>query len=583
MNTLLVAINAKYIHSNLAIYSLSAYAKSKGHNVQFSEYTINQQLDTIIRDIYSKKPDIIGFSCYIWNIEYITKIVPEISKLLPNCLITLGGPEVSYNVDEVFTRIPDAHAIIMGEGEITFTNVLDIYKDKSAYSVSDIVSVPGLAINNPRTINTVNTYIDMNELPFPYEDIRSLNNRVIYYESSRGCPYNCSYCLSSVDKRVRFRSLDLVMKELQFFIDNKVPQVKFVDRTFNCNRTRTAAIWQYILDNDNDITNFHFEISADIITPEEIELLSKMRPGLVQLEIGVQTTNPDTLAAINRKVDFSVLADIVGKIHAPGNVHQHLDLIAGLPFEDYSSFANSFNDVFSLKPQQLQLGFLKVLSGSHMYNTAKEMNIQYTNYPPYEVISTPWLSYEDIQKLKCVEEMVETYYNSGQFSATITYIMRFFKSPFACFEYLGEYFMNNGLTDIGHSRIRRYEILLEAMSTIPASSGINIDIIKETMCYDLFLRENLKNRPDFLPDNTEYKKRIHSLYLDEERIRNILPNYSSYTTKQIERMTTTEHFTVDMSVLISTGDVICKDNYVLFDYMLIDKVTGSAGTITVQC
>ena len=602
MNTLLVAINAKYIHSNLAIYSLSAYAKSKGHKVEYSEYTINQHLDVIIRDIYSKKPDIIGFSCYIWNIEYVSKIIPEIKKLLPNCIITLGGPEVSYNTDDVFIRIPDAHAIVMGEGEITFSNILDIYKDKSTYLIDDILSVPGLAINNPRITNTVDNYIDMDELPFPYEDISELNHRVIYYESSRGCPYRCSYCLSSIDKRVRFRSLDLVKNELQFFIDNKVPQVKFVDRTFNCNRARTAAIWQYIMENDNGVTNFHFEISADIITPDEIKLLSKMRPGLVQLEIGVQTTNLDTLDAIHRKVDFNILADIVTKIHAPGNVHQHLDLIAGLPYEDYASFANSFNDVFSLKPQQLQLGFLKVLSGSHMYDTAKKMNIQYTNYPPYEVISTPWLSYDDIQRLKGVEEMVETYYNSGQFSSTLAYIIRFFKSPFACFEYLAKYFTDKGIMDIGHSRIKRYEILLDAMTSMitakdslndftatsikefaNASLTVNIDIIKETMCYDLYLRENLKNRPDFLPDNSEYKKRIHSLYLDEERIRNILPNYSSYTTKQIERMTNTEHFTVDIAALLSTGNIIFKDNYVLFDYLYTDKVTDSAATITVQC
>lgn len=596
MNTLLVAINAKYIHSNLAVYSLSAYAKSKKHQVNIKEYTINQQLDVIIRDIYMEKPDVIGFSCYIWNIEYVTKIVPEIKKLLPNCLITLGGPEVSYDIDKVFARLPDADVVIMGEGEIIFTNILDTLKDKTVHGTDELLSLPGLAINSPRTINPLNTYLNMDELPFPYENINDFSNKVIYYESSRGCPYSCSYCLSSVDKRVRFRSLDLVKRELKFFIDAKVPQVKFVDRTFNCNKTRTAAIWQFILDNDNGITNFHFEISADLITPEEIELLSKMRPGLVQLEIGVQTTNPDTLDAIHRKVDFNTLAKIVTKIHSFGNVHQHLDLIAGLPFEDYVSFSHSFNDVYRLKPEQLQLGFLKILSGSHMYHTAMEMNIKYTNYPPYEVISTPWLSYEDIQRLKGIEEMVEIYYNSGQFSATIAYIMRFFENPFACFDYLAKYFKDKCLTDIGHSRIKRYEILLDAMTALKCIANkssdtgfasnetfeINIDLLKETLCYDLYLRENLKNRPEFLPDNGEYKKRIHSLYLDEEQIRNILPNYSSYTTKQIERMTATEHFTIDMAVLISKGDVVYKDNYVLFDYLNINKVTNSAQTMTIE-
>lgn len=592
MNTLLVAINAKYIHSNLAVYSLSAYAEQKGHPVTIKEYTINQSLDTIIRDIYMEKPDVIGFSCYIWNIEYVTKIVPELRKLLPNCLITLGGPEVSYDIDNVFTRVPDTDIIIMGEGELTFTNMLDALKGTSDFRNQNLTSISGLAINKPRTINMVDTYLNMDHLPFPYKNIHDFNNKVIYYESSRGCPYNCSYCLSSVDKRVRFRSLELVKNELKFFIDAKVPQVKFVDRTFNCSPKRTAAIWQFILENDNRITNFHFEISADIITPSEIELLSKMRPGLVQLEIGVQTTNPTTLEAIHRKVNFDTLSENVTKIHNFGNVHQHLDLIAGLPYENYLSFSHSFNDVYGLKPEQLQLGFLKILSGSHMHHTAMEMDIKYTNYPPYEVISTPWLSYEEIQKLKGIEEMVEMYYNSGQFGATIAYIMRFFENPFACFDYLASYYENMGLTDIGHSRIKRYEILLDAMeafSIVVSDKGnsndntldFNINLLKETLCYDLYLRENLKNRPEFLPDNTEYKKGIHSLYLDEERIRNILPNYSSYTTKQIERMTATEHFTIDMSALITKGEVVYKENYVLFDYLSINKVTNSAHAITI--
>ncbi|MBQ3061837.1 MAG: B12-binding domain-containing radical SAM protein [Lachnospiraceae bacterium] len=582
MNTLLVAINSKYIHSNLAVYSLSAYAKSKGHTVNIKEYTINQQPDAIIRDIYSQKPDLIGFSCYIWNIEYVIKIVPEIKKILPNCIIIIGGPEVSFETDKYFEKLPDVDVIIIGEGEITFANILDTLSNKPIFKTSDLLSIQGIAINNPRTTNTLNTYLNMDELPFPYENVSDFRNKVIYYESSRGCPYSCSYCLSSVDKRVRFRNLELVKKELLTFINAKVAQVKFVDRTFNCNRERTAAIWQFILDNDNGITNFHFEISADIITPEEINLLSKMRPGLVQLEIGVQTTNTDTLNAIYRNVDFKVLSDVVTKINRLGNVHQHLDLIAGLPYEDYSSFSNSFNDVYALKPEQLQLGFLKILSGSNMQHTASKMNIQYTNYPPYEVISTPWISYEDIQKLKGIEEMVEMYYNSGQFNATIAYIIRYFDNPFAFYGFLANYFANNDLTDIGHSRIKRYSILLDAITSLDKSLGIDIDLLKETLCYDLYLRENLKSRPEFLPDNIHYKKKIHSLYLDEERIRKILPDYSSYTTKQIERLTTIQHFSIDMSALISSGDVVYKENYVLFDYLIINKVTHSAKTITVQ-
>ena len=577
MNTLLVAINSKYIHSNLAVYSISAYAKSKGYDISLSEYTINQPVETIIKDIYRQKPDLLGFSCYIWNIEYVTKIIPEIRKLLPNCHISLGGPEVSYDPNQTFKSIPDIDTIIMGEGEIVFSSLINHLENNT-----DLTTLQGLAINSLGIINPPSDYIDMNQLPFPYSDISLMENRIIYYESSRGCPYNCSYCLSCVDKRVRYRDINLVKDELKFFIDAKVPQVKFVDRTFNCNRERTLAIWQFIKDNDNAVTNFHFEISADILSDDEICLLEQMRPGLVQLEIGVQTTNPDTLNAIHRKTDFIKLSNVVNKVHKLGTVHQHLDLIAGLPFEDYTSFANSFNDVYALKPEQLQLGFLKVLKGSHMWETAKEMNIRYTNYPPYEVISTPWLSYEDIQKLKGIEEMVETYYNSSQFNASISLISHLFDTPFAMYEYLSNYYESQGLMDIGHSRIKRYEVLLDAIKALDNVTEKDIFLLRETLCYDLYLRENLKNRPTFLNDETEYKKRIHSLYLDEERIRNVLPSYKEYTTKQIERMTNTKHFSLDINHLLETGEITLKDNYVLFDYLSIDPVHNCVRTIDVS-
>lgn len=577
MNTLLVAINSKYIHSNLAVYSISAYAKSKGYDISLSEYTINQSVETIIKDIYRQKPDLLGFSCYIWNIEYVTKIIPEIRKLLPNCHISLGGPEVSYDPNQTFKSIPDIDTIIMGEGEIVFSSLINHLENNT-----DLTTLQGLAINSLGIINPPSDYIDMNQLPFPYSDISLMENRIIYYESSRGCPYNCSYCLSCVDKRVRYRDINLVKDELKFFIDAKVPQVKFVDRTFNCNRERTLAIWQFIKDNDNAVTNFHFEISADILSDDEICLLEQMRPGLVQLEIGVQTTNPDTLNAIHRKTDFIKLSNVVNKVHKLGTVHQHLDLIAGLPFEDYTSFANSFNDVYALKPEQLQLGFLKVLKGSHMWETAKEMNIRYTNYPPYEVISTPWLSYEDIQKLKGIEEMVETYYNSSQFNASISLISHLFDTPFAMYEYLSNYYESQGLMDIGHSRIKRYEVLLDAIKALDNVTEKDIFLLRETLCYDLYLRENLKNRPTFLNDETEYKKRIHSLYLDEERIRNVLPSYKEYTTKQIERMTNTKHFSLEINHLLETGEITLKDNYVLFDYLSIDPVHNCVRTIDVS-
>ena len=573
MKTLLVAINAKYIHSNLAIYSLRAYASKQGHEVDIAEYTINQQIDSILRDIYERKPELVGFSCYIWNIEYVKKIVIELKKILPSCRIWLGGPEVSYDCEEVVKQLPVIDGIIIGEGEITFSNLIEAIKEDKG--ISDISGIAWVN-KEDRSVRIIppQGYVDMDSLPFPYRDLKEMDNRIIYYESSRGCPYSCSYCLSSVDKKVRYRDLKLVKKELGVFIKAKVPQVKFVDRTFNCNRERTLAIWKYILKNDNGITNFHFEISADIITDEEIKLLKKMRPGLVQLEIGVQTTNEKTLKEIRRYTDFDKLSGIVNKIKEAENVHQHLDLIAGLPYEDYESFAKSFNDVYSLEPQQLQLGFLKVLKGSNMQEVAIRENIQYTEYPPYEVLSTPWLSFEDVLKLKGVEEMVEVYYNSGQFTATLAYISRFFTTPFEMFEYLAQYYKDNNLQDIGHSRIRRYEVLLDAIED-------KYSILKEVLTYDLYLRENLKSRPQFLTDISEYKEAIHSFYLDEDNVREALPGYDMYNTKQIERMTNVEYFSIDVDELIKTGEIVHKDKFILFDYANVNKVNQAAMTIDV--
>lgn len=577
MNTLLVAINAKYIHSNLAVYSLKAYAQSKGNSVEIAEYTINQQTDSIISDIYKKKPTLLGFSCYIWNIEYVKIIGREIKKLLPACHIFLGGPQVSYETSDTLKDYLWADGIMLGEGEISFNSLIEYISSNS--SISDM-QIPGILVSGSKEFIPVKDCIDMDMLPFPYEDISSFSNRIIYYESSRGCPYSCSYCLSGVDKQVRYRSLSLVTKELQFFIDMKVPQVKFVDRTFNCNRKRTFAIWSYILEHDNGITNFHFEISADIITDEEIALLSKMRPGLVQLEIGVQTCNLDTLNAIRRHTDLHNLSNTVAKINAGHNIHQHLDLIAGLPYEDYISFGNSFNRVFNMQPQQLQLGFLKVLKGSHMYEMANEYNIMYTDCPPFEVLSTPWLSYDDVLRLKAIEEMVEVYYNSGQFSASLSYILRFFTTPFSMFEYLANYYEANNLKDIGHSRFKRYEILLDAMSSLTEDNK-DLSVLKEVLRYDMYLRENLKNRPAFIGTEKERKSQIHKLYLNEELLRRILPEYGEYTTKQIERMTNTEFFTINISKLLNDGDIVYEDNYLLFDYLCVDPVTGSAKTINV--
>lgn len=568
VRNLIVAINAKYIHSNLAIYSIRAYCKKCGINLDIAEFTINQKTDSMLKEIYKKKPDFIGFSCYIWNIEFVLKLAGEVKRVLPDVTIWLGGPEVSYDAANVIADNDFVDGVMIGEGEITFSRVIKAYEKGD-----DVSQIPGVAVRGSIKVHQAE-YMNMDDIPFPYENFKDMEHRIIYYESSRGCPYSCSYCLSSVDKRVRFRSMELVKKELKVFIDANVPQVKFVDRTFNCDRKRTKEIWEFIRDNDNGITNFHFEISADIITDEEIELLHSLRPGLVQLEIGVQTTNEKTVQAIRRKMDFEKLSYVVNRIHETGNVHQHLDLIAGLPYEDYASFRNSFNDVYALKPEQLQLGFLKVLKGSYMQEQAYENDIVYSSYPPYEVLSTPWLPYSDVLRLKGVEEMVEVYYNSGQFVTTVKYMEKFFDTPFDMFEYMAEYYEENGLYDCGHSRIARYNILIDAL-------GDRMELLPEIMTYDLYLRENMKTRPSFAVNLEEEYNRISAIYTDEQNIREILPEYEEYTTKQMQRMTHVDRFSFDILEFARSGKINRQETYLLFDYKKVNPVDKAARVIKV--
>lgn len=568
VRNLIVAINAKYIHSNLAIYSIRAYCKKCGINLDIAEFTINQKTDSMLKEIYKKKPDFIGFSCYIWNIEFVLKLAGEVKRVLPDVTIWLGGPEVSYDAANVIADNDFVDGVMIGEGEITFSRVIKAYEKGD-----DVSQIPGVAVRGSIKVHQAE-YMNMDDIPFPYENFKDMEHRIIYYESSRGCPYSCSYCLSSVDKRVRFRSMELVKKELKVFIDANVPQVKFVDRTFNCDRKRTKEIWEFIRDNDNGITNFHFEISADIIIDEEIELLHSLRPGLVQLEIGVQTTNEKTVQAIRRKMDFEKLSYVVNRIHETGNVHQHLDLIAGLPYEDYASFRNSFNDVYALKPEQLQLGFLKVLKGSYMQEQAYENDIVYSSYPPYEVLSTPWLPYSDVLRLKGVEEMVEVYYNSGQFVTTVKYMEKFFDTPFDMFEYMAEYYEENGLYDCGHSRIARYNILIDAL-------GDRMERLPEIMTYDLYLRENMKTRPSFAVNLEEEYNRISAIYTDEQNIRELLPEYEEYTTKQMQRMTHVDRFSFDILEFARSGKINRQETYLLFDYKKVNPVDKAARVIKV--
>lgn len=504
MKILLVACNAKYIHSNLAVYDLQAYASDYADHIVLKEYTINQQKDDIMRDIYLEHPDVVCVSCYIWNLSFVKELMADLIKILPGADFWAGGPEVSYDAEKFLTENSEFKGVMVGEGEETFKELAGYYVEKNPQNLKDMT---GICYRDGDQIihNGWRQIMDLSSIPFIYKDLSEFKNRIIYYESSRGCPFSCSYCLSSIDKKLRFRDTETVKKELQFFIDNKVPQVKFVDRTFNCKHDHAMAIWKYINEHDNGVTNFHFEISADLLREEELQEMSTMRPGLIQLEIGVQSTNPDTIKAIHRTMDFEKLKGIVDRIHSFGNIHQHLDLIAGLPYEDYDSFRHSFNDVYALKPQQLQLGFLKVLKGSHMMEMCKEYGIVYKTQEPYEVLSTKWLDYDHVLKLKTVENMVEVYYNSGQFQNTLEYLENFFQDAFSIYERLGSFYMEKGYGDVSHTRMRRYEILLEFLEDMPE---ISVDQVKDQMVYDLYLRENLKSRPGFARDQKPFERQV---------------------------------------------------------------------------
>ena len=507
LKILLAACNAKYIHSNLAVYNLKSCSGEYSPNVVIKEYTINQIQDDILKDIYLEQPDVICFSCYIWNISFVKELVPDLKKILPHVDFWAGGPEVSYDAVEFLKKNPAFFGVMVGEGEETFHELAGYYIERKPENLKEI---RGVAFHDETKVpDIVHTgwreLMDLSKVPFAYSNLTEFKNRIIYYESSRGCPFSCSYCLSSIDKKLRFRDIELVKNELQFFIDNKVPQVKFVDRTFNCKHDHAMAIWRYITEHDNGITNFHFEISADLLREEELALMKTMRPGLIQLEIGVQSTNPQTIKAIRRTMDFEKLKGIVEQIHSFGNIHQHLDLIAGLPYEGYESFHKSFCDVYALRPEQFQLGFLKVLKGSHMMEMTGEYQILYKDREPYEVLSTAWLTYGEILRLKMVESMVEVYYNSGQFKHTLVFLEQYFEDPFRMYEALGRFYEKKGYSEISHSRMRRYEILMEFAGE---QKEIPLEVLSDVMLLDLYLRENLKSRPSFASDQKPYERLI---------------------------------------------------------------------------
>lgn len=558
MKILLVGINSKYIHSNPAVYYLRTYAVNMAkesalasESIEIAEYTINQEKDEILRDIYTKKPDVIAFSCYLWNISYIHSIITSLGTVMPDTDIWLGGPEVSFDPLEQMKKYPMVRGIIAGEGERSFLRIVNSYLGLSLESVSELPNIL-MAEDMP-----------FDEVPFPYEDLDRFKNRIIYYETSRGCPFGCSYCLSSVDTKVRLRNIDLVRKELGMFIDAKVPQVKFVDRTFNCNPYHTLSILNFIKEHDNGVTNFHFEMAAELITEDELKVLETLRPGAVQIEIGIQTTNCDTLKAIRRRADMENLSRIVKRLLSFENMHVHVDLIAGLPYEDLVSFRKSFNEVYSLHANELQLGFLKVLKGSPIAGEVKEYGIKYNEEPPYEVLCTKWLSYGDIIELKAVEEMVEIYHNSFQFENSMKLLEETcnsengIKDAYQLYLSIAKFYSENGYDKVGHSRLDRYRIIREFVEKYHNDL---LENFTEELLHDLYLRDNVRNRPEYGASTVIDKKEYHEFF-ESGRYKEFLTGYDEYTPTQVSKMVHLEKR---------------KNGYILYDYKRKNPLTGNA-------
>ena len=652
MRFLLCGINAKYIHSNLAIFSLKAYADRKkipGAEIILKEYTINNYVEDILQDLYEEKADVVIFSCYIWNISFVRELAAELKKVSPEVKIWAGGPEVSYAANKFLMENPAFDLIMQGEGEEVFSELIrltveekcrikDVYKQSESkkvlsgivekrYSIerkkavkeekdiedkhfagednvyptnyidmSKLQKLQGIAVrdfsgkaalgnaesnieNKTKIINTgFATLMDMDTIPFVYEDFHLFEHKILYYETSRGCPFCCSYCLSSVDKTVRFRSLPIVKKELDAFLEAKVPQVKFVDRTFNCNRQRAIDIWSYLVEHDNGITNFHFEISSDLLGEEELELFAKMRPGLIQLEIGVQSTNGETVDAIHRHMDLDKLFHYVDRVHELGNIHQHLDLIAGLPYENYERFGCSFDDLYAHEPDQLQLGFLKVLKGTMMEEEVKKYSILYRNQPPYEVLGTKWLSYDEIILLKGVEELVELYYNSGQYTLTLKYAVPFFESPFRFYEMFSAWYRGKGYHKLNHNRLEKYNILREFLREHIDEN--EWDTLDEIMLYDMYLRENVKGRPAWAKDTAQYKKEWKALYREQgEKLFPEDVQAGIYDSKRAANQSHIEVFKINIKKFEQSGQVEKKQVFCLFDYSRRNPLNRAARTV----
>ncbi|MBU3194522.1 B12-binding domain-containing radical SAM protein [Clostridium algidicarnis] len=547
MKVLLVGINSKYIHSNLAIRYLKAFTKDLNFHCDTKEYTINERIENIVPSIMEEKADIIAFSTYIWNLEYVTKISKIIKLIDPSIEIIYGGPEVSYDGEE-FLLNNSGDYVIEGEGEETFREFI-----KRKMGIIEENHIKGLYEKKSGNViyGGKRPLMDMNKLVFPYEEDEDLVNKIVYFEGSRGCPFNCKYCLSSTIHGVRFLNTERVKRELEFLIKKDVKLIKFVDRTFNCNSKFSMEIWEF-LSNINTTATFHFEISADILKREEIELLSKAPKGRFQFEVGVQTTNDEVLKNINRNVNFSDIKEKIEELQSIKNIKQHLDLIAGLPGEDYESFKRSFNDVYSIKPEEVQLGFLKLLKGAPMTQEADKWGMVYSPYPPYEILKTDKISYEKMTELKYLEAMVDKYYNSQKFVNVIKYFEKRFENPFEFFNTLAMFYKEKGYFKRNLSSVEYYKVFIEFNEKVVKGNYEEELLLKEIVKFDYMRFNKKKWLPMFLNRNISKK--------DDKKLKEyIKTNYSR------DKNYHGESYEIDIIKYISCGKFDKNKSYLLYD------------------
>ena len=531
MKVVLTTLNSKFIHSCLAIRYLKSYVANIT-NVEIREYTINQNLDFIASDLYKIQADIIGFSTYIWNLRETLEICKILKIVNPKLKIILGGPEVSYDGEKVLKDNPFIDFVVYGEGEETFKELIEclIASNMDYTNIKGLIYSQGnsIFVNPSRPLIT-----DLNTIPSPYKDIEDeFQNKIVYFESSRGCPFNCKFCLSSTIKGVRYFDIDRVKEELGNLIDGKVRQVKFVDRTFNANKRYAMEIMNYIISKNPKNINFHFEVTAHLLDDEMLDFLSTVKEGLFQFEIGVQSTNTDTIEAIGRITDFNKLRDVTKKIKSFKNIHQHLDLIAGLPFEGYNIFEKSFNDVYEIKPEKIQLGFLKLLKGSELRKSQGMYGYKYLDVPPYEVLENDYLEYGEVIKLKSIAELVDKYYNEGYFEHSIEYIIKnYYQNPFKFYEEFSQYWELMAYDKISNSRIRLYEIFIEFYKY---KRFVDVLIFKEILRFD-FVKNNKGSRipSDIVTNANNLEQRdIHNILKDDRILRDYLKGYENLPTKK---------------------------------------------------